>query len=127
MHFLASGLNYDPFINAPTCGGENAQKSNRFILQAAQYNMGYISYNNGYSTSFNENNEEYFVFNDTIENFEDSYGEIYELSFNTGIENIISIPYIDTLTSLTINNLNIKYLDLSMTNLNNLEGILEYK
>ena len=115
------GLSEDNIINAPSCGGGNAQGSNRFILQAPQYNMGYISYNNGYSTSFNENNEEYFVFNDTIENFEDSYGEIYELSFDTGIENIISIPYIDTLTSLTINNLNIKYLDLSMTNLNNLE------
>lgn len=120
--YLATGLNYDPFINAPTCGGGgNVQGSDRFILQAAQYNTGFIGYNNGFSTSFNENNEEYFVYNDTIENFEDSYGEIYELSFNNGIENIISIPYIDTLTSLTINNLNIKYLDLSMTNLNNLE------
>lgn len=116
-----TGYGYDNIVNAPSCGGGNAQGSNRFILQAAPYNMGYISYNDGYSTSFNENNEEYFVFNDTIENFEDSYGEISALSFDTGIENIISIPYIDTLTSLTINNLNIKYLDLSMTNLNNLE------
>lgn len=120
--YLATRLNYDPFINAPTCGGGgNVQGSDRFILQAAQYNTGFIGYNNGFSTSFNENNEEYFVYNDTIENFENGFGEIYELSFNNGIENIISIPYIDTLTSLTINNLNIKYLDLSMTNLNNLE------
>lgn len=118
--YFATGLNYDPFINAPTCGGGNVQGSNRFILQATPYNMGYITYNNEYSTSFNDNNEEYFVFNDTIENFESSYGEISALSFNAGIENIISIPYIDTLTSLTINNLNIKYLDLSKTNLNNL-------
>lgn len=119
---VIKGTGFSGTINfEPTCGGDNAQGSNRFILQAPQYNMGYISYNNGYSTSFNEYNEEYFVFNDTIENFENSYGEIYELSFNQGIENIISIPYIDTLTSLTINNLNIKYLDLSMTNLNNLE------
>lgn len=108
-------------LNAPTCGGENAQKSNRFILQATPYNTGHLFFNNGSNVSFNDSNEEYFVFNDTIENFENSYGEIYELSFNSGIENIISIPSIDTLTSLTINNLTIKYLDLSMTNLNNLE------
>ena len=112
---------FSGFINfEPSCGG-NAQGSNRFILQATPNNMGYIEYNNSYSTSFNENYEEYFVYNESIENFEGSYGEVYALSFNNGIENIISIPYIDTLTSLTINDLSIKYLDLSITNLNNLE------
>lgn len=117
-----TGYGYDNIVNAPSCGGGgNAQGSNRFILQATPYNMGFIGYNEGSNLPFNENNEEYFVYNDTIENFESSYGEISALSFSNNIENIISIPYIDTLTSLTINNLNIKYLDLSMTNLNNLE------
>lgn len=117
------GLSEDNIINAPSCGGgENAQGSNRFILQAESYTQGAFEVN-GNSIVFNGNAEEFYVFNKTIDDLKNEYylDDITAVTIYGQVQNIIELPYIETLNELKIrDNGYLEYLDLSKTNLNNL-------
>ena len=116
------GLSEDNIINAPSCGGGNAQGSNRFILQAELNSQGAFEVN-GNSIVFNGNSEEFYVFNKTIDDLKNEYSldDITSVAIYGQVQNIIELPYIETLNELKIrDNSYLEYLDLSKTNLNNL-------
>ena len=116
--------------NAPNCGGGSVQTSDRFILQAKPFNTSYIEYydeyNNRYDRSFNDDCQGDFIWSESYEDFKMNAGfDIYGLDINNW-ENIISIPYIDTLRTLGVKYNNCEYLNLSMSNLNDLTSISIY-
>lgn len=116
--------------NAPNCGGGSVKTSDRFILQVKPFNTSnieyYDEYNNGYGRSFNDDCQDEFIWSESYEDFKMNAGfDIYGLNINNW-ENIISIPYIDTLRTLGVHNNNCEYMNLSMSNLNDLTSISIY-
>ena len=124
-----AGLNERTEIqNAPNCG--SVQTSDRFILQVKPFNTSnieyYDEYNNGYVRSFNDDCQDEFIWSESYEDFKMYAGfDIYGLNINN-CENIISIPYIDTLRTLGVHYNNCEYMNLSMSNLNDLTSISIY-
>lgn len=120
-----TGYGYDNIVNAPSCGGGNVQGSNRFIIEAARYNQSTFEVNEK-QIIFNENNEEFSLCNKTVDELNNEYdlGEITGITIYGQVQNIIELPYIETLYELRIHmDGYLEYLDLSKVNLNNLKRL----
>ena len=113
---LTSQVTFNFSTGEPNCGGGGYSVLS-FIMNdnsSSEYRI------NGYSQSFSSSdaNELYSASTEDMRSM--AGNEITSLSFNGGIKQFVAIPSISTLNELKFENLDVDFIDLSKTNLNNL-------
>ena len=121
---LTSQVRFNFQTSEPNCGGSDSGYSVLSFIINDYSGSNYTINDNSQSFSSSGENELYSASTEDMKSMVG--GNITSLVFGGGIKQFVSIPSINTLNKLEIYNIDVDFIDLSKTNLNNLTELYVY-